>query len=343
MLLENSGVDMVWKAIEMNLEILGIGSALVDITVQVDDSFLESESLPKGGMTLVEADRSKELLKKLAGFPQEFSPGGATANVMASFAHCGGKSGFIGKIGKDEFGEYFRGETEKTGVKFFSLISENTPTGIGLTLVTPDGQRTFATHLGAAVELSPVDIPSDMLNQAPIIHVEAYLVFNRELIDHILAAAKTNGQRVSMDLSSFGVVQENLEYLQEVAKTHLDIIFANEDECLAFTGCSPKESLAQIGEVCDVSVVKEGGAGSHIARGSEMISFLAEMVEVIDTNGAGDAYAGGVLFGLCKGFHIEICGRIGTHAGALAVSQRGARLTVENARILSEFAAKNTK
>jgi len=331
---------MVWKAIEMNLEILGIGSALVDITIQVDDSFLESEDLPKGGMTLVDAQRSKELLDKLSLEPREFSPGGATANVMASFAHCGGKAGFIGKIGADEMGEYFTKETEKAGVTFLKLVSQETPTGTGLTLVTPDGQRTFATHLGASVELSPAELPADFINHAPVVHVEAYLIFNRDLIDHILDTAKANGQKVSMDLSSFGVVQENLEYLKKIADSHLDIIFANEDECLAFTGLSPRESLDIIAEVCDIAIVKEGGAGSHIARGDEKISLAANEVCVMDTNGAGDAYAGGVLYGLCRGLHIESCGHIGTHAGGLAVSQRGARLTNENARILCDFASK---
>lgn len=324
----------------MNLEILGIGSALVDITVQVDDSFLEAENLPKGGMTLVDARRSKELLDKLSHLPTEMSPGGATANVMASFAHCGGKAGFIGKVGADEMGEYFTAETEKAGVEFIRLTSEETPTGIGLTLITSDGQRTFATNLGAAVELSPDELPADLLNQAPVIHVEAYLIFNRELIDYILDMAKANGQRVSMDLSSFGVVQENLDYLKRIAESHLDIVFANEDECLAFTGLSPKESLDIVSEVCEITVIKEGEAGSHIARGTEKISLSANEVTVVDTNGAGDAYAGGVLFGLCKELHIELCGKIGTHAGGLAVSQRGARLTEENIRILAEFASR---
>ncbi len=331
---------MVWKAINMNLEILGIGSALVDITVQVDDSFLKSEDLPKGGMTLVDAQRSKELLDKLSHEPMELSPGGATANVMASFSHCGGKAGFIGKIGIDEMGEYFTKETEKAGVTFLKLVSQETPTGTGLTLVTPDGQRTFATHLGASVELSPAELPADFINQAPVVHVEAYLIFNRELIDHILDTAKANGQKVSMDLSSFGVVQENLEYLKKIADSHLDIVFANEDECLAFTGLSPRESLDTIAEVCDIAVVKEGGTGSHIARGGEKISLAANEVCVVDTNGAGDAYAGGVLYGLCRGLRIESCGYIGTHAGGLAVSQRGARLTEENIQILCDFASK---
>lgn len=327
----------------MSLDIIGIGSALVDITVAVDEAFLEAEGLPKGGMTLVDADRSRELLEKLKDYPQEMSPGGATANVMASFAHCGGRSGFIGKVGDDELGDYFFQQTGQAGVEFFRLVSEAIPTGTGLTLITPDGQRTFATHLGASTELSIEELPSELLNQAPVIHVEAYLIFNRELIHYILETAKLNGQKISMDLSSFGVVQENLEYLQTIAQSHLDIIFANEDECLAFTGRSPIESLEQICILCETAVVKEGGAGSHIARGELRHSFPAHIVEVIDTNGAGDAYAGGVLFGLCKGLEIEICGHIGTSAGALAVSQQGARLTPDNIRSLAEFAAKMMK
>ncbi|MBT4513336.1 MAG: adenosine kinase [Chloroflexi bacterium] len=324
----------------MNLEIIGIGSALVDITVQVDDSFLESENLPKGGMTLVDAARSKELLDKLANYSKELSPGGATANVMASFAHCGGKAGFIGKVGNDEMGNYFRTETEKAGATFLQLISKDTPTGTGLTLVTPDGQRTFATHLGAAVELNPTELPAEILNQAPTIHVEAYLVFNRELIDYILDTAKANGQKVSMDLSSFGVVQENLEYLDRISASHLDIVFANEDECHAFTGLCPTDSLEVFSSICEIAVVKEGEKGSHIAKGDQKISIAAERICVIDTNGAGDAYAGAVLYGLSKGLHIESCGRIGTKAGALAVSQRGARLTEDSAQLLREFASK---
>jgi len=327
----------------MNLDIVGIGSALVDITVQVDDAFLQAEGLPKGGMTLVDADRSKELLEKLADYPQQMSPGGATANVMASFAHCGGRSGFIGKIGADELGDYFTAQTRQAGVEFTKLVSETTATGTGLTLVTPDGQRTFATHLGASTELSIEELPPELLNQAQVIHVEAYLIFNRELIHYILETAKANGQKISMDLSSFGVVQENLDYLQTIAESHLDIIFANEDECRAFTGRSPVESLEQIRILCETAVVKEGGAGSHIARGEIKHTFPAHIVEVIDTNGAGDAYAGGVLFGLCKGLEIEICGHIGTSAGALAVSQQGARLTAENIKSLAEFAAKMLK
>jgi len=320
----------------MDLEIIGIGSALVDITVQTDEDFLRSENLPKGGMTLVDAERSRSLLEKLAGQPMEFSPGGATANVMASFAYCGGRAGFIGKTGCDEMGDYFAAETERAGVTFIRLVNDDLPTGTGLTLVTPDGERTFATHLGAAMNLAPGDLSAEMINQAPILHLEAYLVFNRELFDFILRSSR--GQRISMDLSSFDVVRENLEYLERIAAKYLDIVFANEDESLAFTGLAPADSLKVLARLCDMAIIKEGEKGSHLANGSHRVFLPAEKVWVTDTNGAGDAYAGAVLFGLSRGMSISACGRIGTRAGSLAVSRLGARSTEEHARILRDFA-----
>ena len=323
----------------MDLEIIGIGSALVDITVRVDNAFLEAENLAKGGMTLVDEERAKRLLDKFPQEQRELSPGGSTANVMASFAHCGGRAGFIGKIGDDEMGRYFRTDTEKAGVKFLGPVSREAPTGTVLTLVTPDGERTFATHLGAAIRMKPSEISPQLLSQAPIVHVEAYLVSNRELIEFVLDAAKANGQRISIDLSSFDVVDANREFFEQIAKRRLDIIFANEDESRAFTGLAPEESLEVLSGVCEVAVVKVGAGGSFVANGERKVFMQAEKVRVEDTNGAGDAYAGGVLFGLCRGMDIEVCGRIGTKAGALIVSQRGARSTEENARILCDFAS----
>ena len=317
-------------------DIVGIGSALVDITINVEDSFLEKEKLPKGGMTLVDGTRSNELIFKFHETKKDLSPGGATANVMASFALCGGKGAFVGKVGSDTIGEFFRNETEKAGVRFLGLPSK-TSTGKVLCFITPDGQRTFATHLGAAVEMKPEELPADFLNQAPILHVEAYLVFNRELILHILETAKKNHQKVSFDLSSFNVVRQNLDFLKEITSKNIDILFANEDESLAFTGLPPRPSLDLFSTLCPIAIVKEGAEGSHIAEGENRFFIPPEKVTAIDTNGAGDAYAGGVLFGISRGIGLEISGRIGSKAGALAVSQRGARLNVQNADLLKKY------
>lgn len=323
----------------MDFEIIGIGSALVDITVRVDESFLQAEDLPKGGMTLIDADRAQALLHRFSEGERQLFPGGATANVMAAFAHCGGRPAFVGKVGKDPMGDYFKRETERAGVTFIELRSEKIPTGTAFTFITPDGERTFATHLGAAVELSPADLPADLLCRAPILHIEAYLVVNRELIDYLLATGRANGQKVSMDLSSFGVVRDNLEYFERIAASHLNIVFANEDESLAFTGLSPRDSLDVFSRLCEIAVVKEGANGSYLARRNHKVYLPAQKVWVEETNGAGDAYAGAVLYGLSRGLSISTCGRLGTHAGALIVSQKGARATGEKAQILRDFAA----
>ncbi|GEM_PF-48634 len=322
----------------MDFEIIGIGSALVDITVHVSESFLEAEGLPKGGMTLIDAGRAREFLNKLPADERELSPGGTTANVMAAFAHCGGKPAFVGKVGRDWLGEYFKRETERTGVAFVELRSEKTPTGSAFTFITPDGERTFATYLGAAAELSPADLPPDLFRRAPLLHIEAYLVVNRELMDYLLITGKANGQKISMDLSSFGVVRENLDYFEKISRTYLSIIFANEDESLAFTGLAPRDSLDVFSRLCEITVVKEGANGSYLARRNHKVYLPAKKVWVEDTNGAGDAYAGAVLYGLSRGMSISACGRLGTQAGALIVSQKGARVTEDRARILRDFA-----
>ncbi|EKD26046.1 MAG: PfkB family carbohydrate kinase [uncultured bacterium] len=321
----------------MNFEIIGIGSALTDMTFNVTDSFLASENLPKGGMTLIEKDRLFELLDKFKNTKKQMSPGGATANVITSYAHCTGKAAFIGKIGADNTGDFFKKETEKSGVKFIELKSDKLNSGIVLSFITQDGQRTFATHLGASVDLSPKDLTAELLNQAPVVHVEAYLVFNRDVINHIFNLAKKNNQKISMDLSSFTVVSQNLDFFRKIVENEVDILFANEDECKAYTGLSPKDSIDIFRKSCPISVLKEGANGSYISTDKETVFFSAEKVNVIDTNGAGDAYAGGVLYGLCNNLGIHKAGLIGTKAGALAVSQSGARLNNANVKKLKKY------
>ena len=323
----------------MNYEIIGIGSALVDVTLEVKEDFLARENLPKGGMTLVDAKKSSELLTRFQPETLPYSPGGATANVMASFAICGGKPAFIGKVGKDPAGVFFHKETEKAGVSFLKLSSPKA-TGVVTCFLTPDGQRTFATHLGAAVELDPADLPADFLHQAPLLHLEAYLLSNKSLIEHILRTGKANGQILSLDLSSFNVVMDNLDYLHQIIENEklIDIIFANEEESHAYTGKNPEESLDYFSRFTKTAVVKVGGNGSYLCRNGEKVFCKAEKVNAIDTNGAGDAYAGGVLFGLLKGLSLEKAGKIGSLAGGLVVSQKGARLTDIHRKKLNQFA-----
>ncbi len=316
------------------MQMLSIGSALVDVTIVVEEDFLKRENLPKGGMTLVDAVRSKQLLDLFPESKKKLSPGGAAANVASAFAHCGGASGFIGKVGTDAMGDYFKRECEADGVRFFELRTTE-PTGVVICFLTQDGQRTFATYLGAASTMKPSELP--LMDQAKLILIEAYLSFNQELFLHILQTAKKNKQQIALDLASFTVVQQNLDLFKKVLREDVDIVFANEDESRAFTGLSPQKSVEVFAALCDIAVVKEGGLGSYIARGTKVVNIPANPVIVVDTNGAGDAYAGGVLFGLMNGFPLEIAGKIGAKAGSLMVSQWGARFNAENAKNMRQY------
>jgi sugar/nucleoside kinase (ribokinase family) len=310
----------------LQLDIIGVGSALVDATVVVEDSFLEAEQLPKGGMTLVEADRSSALLASLADRPVSYCPGGAAANVMTAFAMCGGASGFIGKIGRDAAGAVFSKKTRESGVHFFELLTESINTGLVLSLVTPDGQRTFATHLGASTEMQTSEITEAVLDSAPLLFLEGYLSFNRPLFLHILRLGKSLGKKIAMDLASFTVVEGQQDFFRDILAEYIDIVFANEEESEAFSGLSGEAGLEPLSACCPLAVVKEGGKGSFIQHGDERIQIDAFGVTPKDTNGAGDAYAGGLLYGFSKGCSMEQCGKLASKAGALVVSQVGARL-----------------
>ena len=323
----------------MNLDIVGIGSALVDVTVNVKDDFLISQDFPKGGMTLIEYDRLKTLMAKFPDDEKKISAGGATSNVMTAFAHCGGRAGFIGKIGPDLIGKFFEKEMKNSKVEFTKLTSNTLKTGVVFTMITEDGERTFATYLGAAASMTKEDISFELLNIAPILHVEAYLIFNKELVQFIFDAATHNKQKISFDLSSFNIVKDNLDFFKEIIKNKIDIVFANEEECKAFTNLSPKEGLEIFSQDCSVTLVKEGAKGSYIKKDKEVLFLPSLKIDVIDTNGAGDAYAGGILFGLSKQLPIDATLQIGTKAGALSVSQQGARLHTKNIQTLNTFAS----
>lgn len=319
----------------MQLEILGIGSALVDITVLVDDTFLSDHQLPKGGMTLVEHPVSESMLSKLKAENPAYSAGGAAANVISTFAALGGQGGFIGKINQDHLGELFKNHTQNAGVHFFPVFSEQLATGRVLSLISEDSERTFATYLGAASEMTPDDFNTEIFGQTSILLIEAYLIFNEALFIYILEQAKAKQCRIALDLSSFTVVNAKKELLQQIVREYVDILFANEEECLAFTGKNPENSLHELTQLCDLVVLKEGGKGSWVGKGEQIFNIKTAQVDVKDTNGAGDAYAGGFLYGLSRNCTPDVCGQIGSLAGSLMVSQSSARFTEDNIQLLA--------
>lgn len=307
-------------------KILGIGNALVDIIVFLeDDTLLHQLDFPRGSMQLVDFEKSGEIRKACEHLKSSFASGGSAANTIYGLAKLGAETSFIGKIGEDDYGNIFREDMLKSNINPILLLSE-THSGRAVALISPDTERTFATHLGAAVELNAEDLDPKHFSGHDFFHIEGYLVYNNALLERSVKLAKENGLIISLDLASFNVVEDNLEFLKYIVKDYVDIVFANEEEAKAFTGKEPEEALNELAEICDIAIVKIGKEGSLIKRGEEIYRILATKASVVDTNGAGDIFAAGFLYGLSQGWDLEKCGKTGAILAGLLIEMTGARL-----------------
>lgn len=306
--------------------VLGVGNALVDIiSVIENDVILEKFGLPRGSMTLVDAELSKIIYDTVFSDRSEMSTGGSVANTMRTLASLGGRGGYLGKIGNDKLGHIFKEAFEKIGIKTHLSFSGK-ETGRVMGLVSPDSERTMATYLGAAAELTPADFSAEIFQQYQYAYMEGYLVFNHDLIKAGIEMAKAAGLKVAIDLASFNVVEANLDFLKDIIKNHVDIVFANEEEARSFTGKEPEQALQEIAGMCDLAIVKVGRQGSFIKRGNEVIKVGAIEANAVDTTGAGDSYAAGFFYGLSHNFDLETCGKIAALVSGKVVEVIGANL-----------------
>ena len=307
-------------------KILGMGNALVDMLIQIDgDNFLEKNNLPKGSMQLVDWDTSKSVLSMSEGFERSQASGGSAANTIHGLAKLGVETGFIGKVGKDEIGDFFKQDLFDAGVNP-ELAESNNRSGLAVALVSPDSERTFATYLGAAVEISAEDLNKEMFQGYDYFHIEGYLVQNYALIERAVQLAKENGLKVSLDLASYNVVEDNLEFLQRIVKDYVDIVFANEEEAKSFTGKEPEEAMHAIAEVAEYAVVKIGSKGSMVKHNGNVYTAGVIDAKSIDTTGAGDLFASGFLFGLHKGVSLDEAARIGSITAGNVIEVIGAKM-----------------
>jgi sugar/nucleoside kinase (ribokinase family) len=308
-------------------KVLGLGNALVDILVRIDDEgLLRSLELPKSCMTLVSARQVNAILKKIEGLAMQETCGGSAANTISGLARLGVPTGYIGKIGHDPYGEFFAGEMRRHGTEARMFFGAS-QTGRALGLITPDSERTFATFLGAAVELDATDLSPELFRGYDVFHIEGYMVQNHPLVGTALRLAKEAGLEVSLDLASHNVVRENLAFLQDMVGRYVDIVFANEEESMAFSGrSSPADALVAISPSCRIAVVKLGKNGSLVKRENEELRVECIPAKAIDTTGAGDLYAAGFLYGLIQGYSLRVCGRIGSLLSGKVVEVVGAKL-----------------
>lgn len=293
--------------------VIGIGNALTDMLVNLQsDSVLSRYKLPKGSMSLVDAKLQTEISKSVAGFPYSLSLGGSAGNTIRAMAKLGCKVGFIGKVGKDKTGDFFEQALENLGIEPI-IFRGSERSGKCVSLISPDGERTMVTHLGAALELSVDEITASVFSGYDCLYVEGYLVQDHRLIEGAMKTAKACGLQVAIDLASFNIVEENLGFLQRLVTQYVDILFANEDEAKAFTGeAEPLNALQAISEMCRLSIVKIGTKGALIKNGGEVVHVgIMAAARRVDTTGAGDFYAAGFLSGLCDGLSLRQCGTIG--------------------------------
>jgi len=308
-------------------DLIGVGSPIMDLSASVSDAFLQNVAGEKGGMVLVDHVEMQRILDLLDAAPAH-STGGSAANVTFNATRLGLRTTFLGKLGNDEFAHSYQAQFKAAGVDASRFKRGERANARCLALITPDAQRTMRTDLGAAMTLAPHEVaPADFMGCRHA-HIEGYLVFNQALADASLAAARTAGATVSLDLSSFEVVGASRDWLFSQFKRGIDIVFANEDEIRALFPASssvPFSDLAvELARHGVLAAVKVGAGGAWLAHESELHRVDPIRVpDVIDTNGAGDAWAAGFLYGYLRGWPLPACGKIASVLGAETVRHLG--------------------
>lgn len=295
--------------------VVGVGSALVDLLAHEEDVFLTQIGAAKGGMILVDEPAIQSAVAKLTGQPT-MVPGGSACNTLVGIGRLGGQASFVGKRGEDALGDLLEEGLLSSGVQPKLFRSEQ-PTGRVLSIITPDAQRSMLTFLGASSELAINEITPDCFAEAAVVHVEGYLLFNRDLITSVVTTAKQAGARVALDLASYTVVEQAKPFLEGLVSDCVDILMANEDEARVFTGHSDEATaLKLLSEKVETAVLKLGARGSVISHRGETVKIAPTgSSDIVDTTGAGDLWASGFLFGLVNNLPLEQCGKIASACG----------------------------
>ena len=317
------------------MDVYGVGNALVDVQVRVDEAFIARHGLKKGHMELVDARRQAQVLAALAGHPIHRCSGGSAANTVVGVAELGGRAAYCGKVGDDDLGRFYREDLDSVGVRFEGASSSE-PTGTALVLITPDAQRTMLTCLAASSLLDASDVRSASLEGCSYLYVEGYLLPGESTRRAALAAiraAKERGVRVALTVSDPFVVAQSPGLLWELIDGPVDLLFCNEIEAAALVGTEDMVECARALHRKATNVALTLGAkGSVLMHEGTLHPVEGVKVHPVDTTGAGDMYAAGILYGLTHGLSWPQAGRLASHAAARVVSVLGARLPAKLSR-----------
>ncbi len=310
-------------------DVTAIGNAIVDVLAQADDALLATHNLPKGAMNLIDAETA-ERLYGIMGAGLE-SSGGSAGNTIAGIAALGGRGAYIGKVADDQLGQVFMHDIHAVGVAYDTRpLSGGLPTARSLIFVTPDAQRTMQTFLGACTQLGPEDVNMDFIASSKVVYLEGYLwdlPRAKAAMRDAALKAQESGVKVSLTLSdSFCVGRFRDEFL-ELAEQYVDILFANESEILSLYDTSDFDTaLRQVRKHCDVAALTRSEKGSVVVHGEEVhVIDAVKGVKVVDTTGAGDAYAAGFLYGYTQDYDLAACGRLGGAMAAHVIGHYGGR------------------
>ena len=312
-----------------NLDVLAIGNAIVDVIADADDAFLEREGLPRGSMRLIDADRAVELYERM-GPGREIS-GGAAANTLAGLANLGARTAFIGQVADDQLRAIYRHDLRAAGVHFDTPARDGEPpTGRCLILVSPDGERTMNTLLGASHYLPAAAIDEAMVAGAGILLLEGYLwdpPEPRAAMRRAIEIARGAGRKVALaTCADFCVHMHRADFRSLINDGLIDMLFANEEEAGILEGSDPDAAIESLGRDVPLVVVTRGERGAVAIRGAERAEIQPEPIDrVVDATGAGDLFAAGFLYGLVEGRGLQDCLRIGAIAAAEVISHYGAR------------------
>ncbi len=314
---------------DADFDVLGIGNALVDVLSQEDDGFIELLDMAKGSMTLIDTDRAEEIYTAMTHTTE--ASGGSAANTLCGVASFGGRAAYIGRVRDDGLGKAFSHDLNSLDVHFSSSkATDGDPTGRCMIIVTPDGERTLNTYLGASAALNPSHLDLDLIGRAKVTFLEGYLFDRDEAKEAFRVAAATAhsaGRKVSLTLSdSFCVDRHRADFLALV-EGGVDILFANEEEIMKLYGVgSFDEGVAAVRGMCDIAAVTRGKQGSVVVTADEFVEVEAHQVpKRVDTTGAGDLYAAGFLYGLTQGRSLHDAGRLGSIAAAAVIGHIGPR------------------
>jgi sugar/nucleoside kinase (ribokinase family) len=314
-------------------DVTAIGNAIVDVLAKAEDDLLTTHNLQKGAMSLIDATDAERLYSVMG--PGIEASGGSAANTVAGIAALGGRSAYIGKVADDQLGQVFIHDIRAIGVTYDTPpLTQGLSTARSLIFVTPDAQRTMQTFLGATTQLGPEDVNMDYVTSSKVLYLEGYLWDQpraKKAMRDAAIRAKEAGVKVSLTLSdAFCVARYRDEFL-DLAENHVDILFANESEILSlYQTESFDEAVQAVRKHCEIAALTRSEKGSVVVNGDEVHTIAAEKgVTVVDTTGAGDAYAAGFLYAYTQGHDLATCGRLGGALAAAVISQYGARPAVD--------------